>query len=584
MEIYKDLSSPASQQFEKLLNTQLSRNKIEEGKIIEGTITKITEKYIFLFIPGLKSEPVIDINEMNLIGLQDKIVVGSKLEVLLEKTEDKFGNVVVSAHKAMKIKGWESLVECHKKGELIECKYVQKTKGGMIVEHVQSKTLCFLPGSQISDSPLKNVDHLIGVVHKFALVKMDLIRGNSVVSRRQVLSSNKKVDKKKIIEQFKIGDIIPAEKCKCKGFSSFGVFFEVDTPEGSLDVLTHVQEVSFSRVSNVQELFSIGDQVRQKVISIDYEKLQVGTSIKQLSPDPFEKISNYKVGSKEKFKAVKIVEYGVFCEFLDLPGLTTLLHSSEIDWLRKNIDPKKVIKVGDIFECIIQEIDTSKKRVAISKKMAMPNPYEVFAKDFPVGSDCDGIVESKNDYALFVRLENSKIDGFLHANDIDFLGKPEENLKKLNKNDKIKVRILEINIDDHKVRVGAKQLKKDPLDYFQGKSVGDTITVKVVSSEKNGLMVKPEGYEGSEILIKKSQIAVASQDARPSRFLNGDRIDSAISELNLEKRKVSLSIKLLEELQNKEAVSKFSSPLSGKNLPFQSLSDRLDDKKKDKDK
>ena len=197
MEIYKDLSSPASQQFEKLLNTQLSRNKIEEGKIIEGTITKITEKYIFLFIPGLKSEPVIDINEMNLIGLQDKIVVGSKLEVLLEKTEDKFGNVVVSAHKAMKIKGWESLVECHKKGELIECKYVQKTKGGMIVEHVESKTLCFLPGSQISDSPLRNVDHLIGVVHKFALVKMDLIRGNSVVSRRQVLSSNKKVDKKK---------------------------------------------------------------------------------------------------------------------------------------------------------------------------------------------------------------------------------------------------------------------------------------------------------------------------------------------------------------------------------------------------
>ena len=160
MEIYKDLSSPASQQFEKLLNNQLSKNKIEEGKIILGKVSKITEKFLFLEVPGLKSEPVIDINEMKMIGMQDKIVVGSTLEVLLEKIEDKFGNVVVSAHKAIKIRGWNDLVECHKKGELIECKYVQKTKGGMIVEHVTSKTLCFLPGSQISDSVIKNVDHL----------------------------------------------------------------------------------------------------------------------------------------------------------------------------------------------------------------------------------------------------------------------------------------------------------------------------------------------------------------------------------------------------------------------------------------
>ena len=251
MEIYKSLNSPAAQQFEKLLNTQLSKTKVEEGKIIVGKVSKITEKYLFLSVPGLKSEPVVDIKEIQLIGMKDKIEVGSTLEVLLEKIEDRFGNVVVSAHKAMKIRGWNELVECHEKGELIECKYVQKTKGGMIVEHVSSKTLCFLPGSQISDAPLKNIDHLIGTVHKFALVKMDFIRGNSVVSRRQVLNSDKKGDKKKIIDQFKLGDIIPAEKTRCKGFCSFGVFFQVDTPEGPLDVLTHVQEVSYSREKNI---------------------------------------------------------------------------------------------------------------------------------------------------------------------------------------------------------------------------------------------------------------------------------------------------------------------------------------------
>ena len=165
MEIYKDLSSPESKEFQNLLNSQLSRTKIEEGKIINGVVSKISEKFVFLFIEGLKSEPVLDINEIKSINLEDKIKEGSTIPVLLEKIEDREGNVVVSAQKAMKIRGWENLVECHKKGELIDCKYVQKTKGGMIVEHVQSKTLCFLPGSQISDSPLKNIDHLIGEVH-----------------------------------------------------------------------------------------------------------------------------------------------------------------------------------------------------------------------------------------------------------------------------------------------------------------------------------------------------------------------------------------------------------------------------------
>ena len=171
------------------------------------------------------------------------------------------------------------------------------------------------------------------------------------------------------------------------------------------------------------------------------------------------------------------------------------------------------------------------------------------------------------------------IDGFLHANDLSYTVKPEEELKKYKKGNKLKVKILEINKDDLKVRVGLKQLHKDPFDRFKDKKVNDPITVQVISSDNKGLLVKPEG-SNLQFLIKKSQIAVSSADARPSRFVGGERIDAAISELNFDKRKVSLSIKLLEELQNKEAVSKFSSPLSGKNLPFSSLSDQLDDKKK----
>ena len=578
MEIYKDLTSPASQQFEKLLNSQLSKNKIEEGKIIEGKVTKITSKYIFLFIPGLKSEPVIDVNETKMMGITEEVKEGSTISVLLEKIEDKNGDVVVSAQKAQKIKGWNQLVKCYENNELINGKIIQKTKGGVIVEHVETKSLMFCPGSQISDKPIKNIDHLIGVEQKFALIKIDMVRGNSVVSRRQVVSSNKKEDKVKIIEKFKIGEII--KDAVVKGYSSFGCFFEVTTPEGTIDTLCHLQEISYSRVNHPDEIFNIGEKHDLKIISIDMEKLQVGCSIKQLSPDPFEHISNYQIGNQYKVKVVKITDYGCFCELE--PGLSTLLHSSEISWTKKNISPKKFFNVGDQIDCVITEIDKDKRRVAISHRLTQENPYSKLEKDYPVGSDIEGEISNFNEYAIYLKLADFDIDGFLHSNDLSFTGKPEDELKKYKKGDKLKVRVLEIKKADQKVRVGLKQLNKDPFDWFKDKKVNDAITVKVISSDNKGLFVKPEGCE-VEILIKKSQIAMSATDARPSRFVGGERIDAAIAELNFEKRKVALSIKLLEEIMNAKAIKEHSSPLSGKNLPFSSLSEQLDDKKNKKE-
>ncbi len=571
MEIYKDLKSPANKEFEKLLNSQLSKNKIEEGKIIEGKVTKITEKFVFIFISGLKSEPIVDINELKLIGLKDKIEVGQTISVYLEKIEDKNGEVVVSAIKAQKIKGWYKLEKAYEDNESILGKITSKCKGGVIVEHSETGSLMFCPGSQISDKPLKNIDHLIGVEQKFAIIKLDKLRGNACVSRRQIVSSNKREDKAKIIEKFKVGDII--KDAVVKGYSSFGCFFEVNN---EIDVLVHLQEISYSRVNHPDEIFNIGERHDLKVISIDNEKLQIGCSIKQLSPDPFEHISNYEIGKNYKVKVDKITDYGCFCSLE--PGLSTLLHSSEMSWTKRNIVPKKLFKVGDMIDCVITEIDKDKRRIAISHKLTIENPYQSFSDKHPVGSEVNGVVSSSNEYALYVKLEKFDIDGFLHANDLSYINNPDDELKKYKKGDKLRVKVLEIKKDEHKVRVGLKQTGKDPFDWFKDKKLNDIITVKVVSTDNKGLNVRPEGCE-LDFLIKKSNIAVSSADARPSRFLSGDRIDAAISELSFDKRKVSLSIKLLEEIQNKEAVSKFSSPLSGKNLPFSSLSEKLDEKK-----
>ena len=571
MEIYKDLQSPENKLFEKLLNSQLSKEKIEEGKIIEGKITKITDKFVFIFIPGLKSEPIIDVNELKMIGLKDKISVGENISVFLEKIEDKNGEVIVSALKAQKIEGWYKLEKAYEENKSILGKITTKCKGGVIVEHVDTGSLMFCPGSQISDKPLKNIDHLIGVEQKFAIIKLDKLRGNACVSRRQIVSSNKREDKAKIIEKFKVGDII--KNAVVKGYSSFGCFFEVNN---EIDVLVHLQEISYSRVNHPDEIFNIGEKHDLKVISIDNEKLQIGCSIKQLSPDPFEHISNYEIGKVYKVKVDKITDYGCFCSLE--PGLSTLLHISEISWTKRNIVPKKLFKVGDKIDCVITEIDKEKRRIAISHKLTLANPYQTFLDKYPVGSEVNGIISSSNEYALYVKLDTFDIDGFLHANDLSYTNNADEELKKFKKGDKITVKVLEVKKDEQRVRVGLKQMSEDPFVWFKDKKVNDIITVKVISTDNKGLTVKPENCE-LEFLIKKSNIAVNSSDARPSRFVGGERIDAAISELNLEKRKVSLSIKLLEELQNKEAVSKFSSPLSGKNLPFSSLSEQLGDKK-----
>ncbi len=577
MEIYNSLETKASKEFKELLNGQLSKTKnIVEGKIIEGKVTKITDKFIFLFIEGLKSEPVVDVNEIKTLGLLENLKVGSKISVLLERIEDKNGDVVVSASKAIKIKGWDKLVEAFEKNEPIMGKITNKCKGGVIVEHIDTGSLMFCPGSQISDKPLKDISHLINEPQKFALIKLDKVRGNACVSRRQIISSNKKEDRAKIIEKYKVGDVI--KNAIVKGYSNFGCFFDVNS---ELDVLVHTSELSYSRVNHPEELLSIGAKHSLLVISVDKDKQQVGCSIKQLSQDPFEHISNYELNKEYKVKVTKLTDFGAFCELE--PGLTTLLHSSELSWTKKNPSAKKMFKIGDEISCVITEIDKEKRRVSISHRLTQENPMNVFEKKYPVDSLVEGTISSINDYAIYLKIDGFDLDGFLHANDLTYEKNPEEEIKKYKKGERLKVKILEIKPDQQKLRIGLKQTQPDPYEWFKDKKVNDTLTVKILNTDNRGLTVQPEGSK-IELQIKKSQIAINAADARTSRFLTGDRIDAAIQEIDIKKRKISLSIKLLEELQNKKALEMGSDPLSGRQLPFSSLSDKLDKKEKKRKK
>ena len=573
MEVYKDTSINQIQEFKKLLIDNFSKTKIEEGKLLTGIITKITEKHVFLLISGMKSEALIDISEVKTIYNNKEIKENDKLEVYLEKIEDKNGEVIVSASKAKKIRGWYTLEKAYEANENVKGKIISKCKGGVIVEHSDTKSLMFCPGSQIDSKPLKSLDHLFGVEQDFKIIKLDKFRGNACVSRREVISSFNKQDKALILEKYNTGDII--KDAVVKGYSSFGCFFEVNN---EIDVLVHLQEISYSRINHPDEVFSIGEKHDLKIISIDKEKMQISCSIKALTPDPFENISNYEIGKTYKAKVIKVVDYGAFCELQ--PGLTCLLHSTEIIWGKKNVAPNKFLKVNQEIDCVITDINQEKKRIAISHKLAKENPFDSFEKKYPLNSVLKGKISNIKDHSIYVNIEEFDLDGFLHANDLSYITKPDDEIKKYNKGDEIEVKVIEIKPKEQKIKFGVKQLQSDPFDFFKDKKVKDIITVKVISADPKGLIVNPEGCD-LDILIKKNQIAINAEDARTNRFIKGDRVDAAISEINFDKKKIALSIKLLEEMQNKEAVSKFSSPLSGKNLPFSTLSEKLDNKKKE---
>ncbi len=573
MEIYKELNTPQAKEFQQLLNNQPSKVQIEEGKIVEGIVSKITEKFVMLFLENVKSEAVLDKKELQSLGLSEKIKLNETIPVLIESLENKSGEVVVSASKAIRIQGWHTLVTSYEKNEPVLGKITGRVKGGAIVEHIDTKTLMFLPGSQISSSPLKSIDHLINEVQKFAIIKLDRVRGNICCSRREIIDAGKKQDKAEIIKKYPIGTII--KKAKVKNLSSFGCFFSVND---ELDVLVHTSELSWSRVTHPDELFSINQTVDLKVISVDEQKLQVGCSVKRLSADPFENIKKYELNKNYPVKIVKIMDFGAFAELE--PGLVTLLHQSELSWSKKNVTAKKILKVGMEIEVQIQEIDLEKRRIAVSYRLTQENPIKTFESKYPVGKIFEAIIVDKNEYSLFVKAEDIDFHCFLHVNDISYLNNGEEELSKYKINDKISVKVLEIKVSEQKIRVGHKQTKKDPFDWFLDKKELQTITVKVISTSNKGLIVRPENCE-MDFQIKKSQIAIDPADARPSRWTGGEKIDCAIAELDLTKKKVLLSMKLLEEQERATALEKYGAESSGRNLPFKSLSEDL--KKRDKE-
>ena len=549
-EILKQDKSKSHKEFEKLLSKDLENRKFKEGEITTGTVEEIGKKFVFIDL-GLKSSGAIPIEEFKLTKEMDKIEIGSKVDVLLEKIENRDGEIVVSREKAKRAKSWKKMEKAFENKEEVKGIIISKCKGGFAV-NVDS-CLCFLPGSQVDLRPLKNFDHLMKVPQTFECVKMDKKRGNIVLSRRAIMEKIRDKGRNELISKLKEGDVVQGI---VKNLTDWGVFVNLN----GLDALLHITDISWSRINKPSELLSIGQSIKVKITKIETEKKKISVSMKHLTEDPYSKIINkYEIGKKYPAIVTKVQDYGCFAKLEE--GLEGLIHQSELSWTKINIHPGKILSTSQKIEVVLLEKDIEKRRLSLSYKDTTVNPWKKFTQDHKVGDKFEGTVKNITDYGIFVTIRNSELNGMIHYKDLSWSEKDSE-LEKYKKNQIVKFKILEINQENEKIRLGVKQLTEDPFDFFINKKLGDIVTSIVDSSSKNGIYVQV-GNKNLLIFIKQNQLAKEIKNARPSRFTRGDKIDAMIIELNKSRKIATLSIKALEEKQTEDAVKKYGSKDSG---------------------
>ncbi len=537
-------------ELEALLNDDLSQRTVQENTIIKGRVEKIEDKFITIDVKG-KSSGMIDKSELSREEL-DNLAVDGELEVYVERVENKVGDIVLSVEKARRAKAWKKIEDAFTDKEKVSGLVKNSVKGGFIVEIFGIFTFC--PSSQLSDRPIKSPSEFINKPLEFYIIKIDNVRMNVISSRRAILEEVKNQNKDQVISKYKLNDIVEGN---VKAITSYGLFVSIE----NLDCLLHSSEVSHLKISNLNEMFTVGDTVKVQIIEIDLETKRISLSIKAMLPDPFITIGEkYQVGSDYDVKITKLSDFGAFAEIDE--GVVGLIHSSEMKHMQKNVNPKSMFKVGDVAKVRLKEVDTEKRKISFSYKDTQPNPMESFLSKYPVGTIADTKVVNKQDFGLFLNTGDNDIDIFVHYKQISF-AETSKDLDDYNKGDEVKVKI--IDIKDDKINGSIRALKKDPFNFFDDKKVGDVLTVRVAEVLDNAIKVNV-GEERFQTIIKKADIALDKADQRPNRFAPGDSLDAMIADLNLSQRKLKLSIKELEKQQEKEAVEKYGSATSGSSL------------------
>ena len=538
----QELSS-SQKEFEILLNDDFKDRKLKENEIIKATVTEITKNFVIVDCKA-KMEGMIPIEEFKNDDELSKLEVGSKIEVYLERIESFKGEIVISREKARRMNAWNRMEKVFATGEEITAYITGRVKGGFIATCDGLPT--FMPASQIDVRPLKKFDHLMNVPLQVIATRIDKVRGNVCTSRRAVLEKSKDVEAKEALKNLKEGDVI--DDAKVKATTDWGIFLDIK----GIDALLHVSDLSHGRVKKPADLVTIGQTMKVKITKIDKVTNRVSASVKALTEDPYDSLEKkYKIGSIYTGTVTKLMDYGAFVRLED--GIEGLIHSSELSWTNKNIQPAKVLSSSQEVKIKIVSIDSDAKRISLSYRETLPNPWEDI--EDKVGEVIEVTINNITEKAIFADLENG-LTGMLHFRELSY-DEQDKDLKRFVKGQKIKVKIIELK--DDKLRFSVRAMEKDPFSWFKenNKKEGSIITTRVHEVLKTGVKVSVDPDKHIIVMIKKNQLAKESADARPEIFVAGNALDAMITELDLSKREVTLSVKAAQIYEEKSLVAKF---------------------------
>ena len=563
--------SPLQKEFENLLDQDFKDRKLKENEIIKATVTEITKNFIVVDCKA-KMEGMIPIEEFKNDNELEKLKVGSKIDVYLERIESFKGEIIISRDKARKMKAWKKMEKVFETQEEMTGYITGKVKGGFIA-NVEGLP-CFMPSSQIDVRPLKKIDHLMNTPIKVIATRIDKNRGNVCVSRRAVLEKSKNAEITEALKNIKEGDIV--ENAVVKATTDWGIFLDIN----GVDALLHVSDLSHGRVKKPSDLVTIGQKLKVKITKIDEKTNRVSASVKALTEDPYANIEKkYKIGEIYDGEVTKIMDYGCFIKIEE--GIEGLIHNSELDWTNRNVKPNKVLSVSQKIKFKIVNIDKETKRISLSYKATLPNPWEKIKEK--IGNKVKIKVNNVTDKAIFGEILDTGLVGMLHYKELSFKENSED-LKKFKKNDTLEVKILDIK--DEKIKFSKRALEKDPLDWFKDnkKKTGDIITTRIHEVLKTGVKVAIDKEKKLIVTIKKSDLAKDAADARPEVFSPGNALDAKITEFDLENRRIKLSVKAAQIDEEKSLIAKFGEGATKSGATLKGIFEKAIGKKGKKEK
>lgn len=532
-----------TESFADLFAESLAKQEMKQGEVIPAEVVRVDYNYVVVNA-GLKSESFIPIEEFKNDRGEVDVKVGDFVSVAIESLENGYGDTVLSRDKAKRLAAWMNLEKALETGELVTGTVTGKVKGGLTV--MTNGIRAFLPGSLVDTRPVKDTTPYEGKTMEFKVIKLDRKRNNVVLSRRAVVEASMGEERAKLLETLKEGAVV---KGIVKNITDYGAFVDL----GGIDGLLHITDLAWRRVRHPSEVLEQGQEITAKVLKFDQEKNRVSLGIKQLGEDPWIGIARrYPQGTRLFGKVTNITDYGAFVEIE--AGIEGLVHVSEMDWTNKNVDPKKVVQLGEEVEVMVLEIDEERRRISLGMKQCKPNPWEEFAATHQKGDTVKGQIKSITDFGVFIGLEGG-IDGLVHLSDLSWTEPGEEAVRKYKKGEELEAVVLSIDVERERISLGVKQMSGDPFNNFcSTHEKGSVVTGKVKSVEAKGAVIDlgndTEGY------LRASEIGPDRVEDARNVLKDGDEVTAAITNIDRKARSIQLSIRAKDQAETREAMAK----------------------------